>query len=726
MAFDPTKTEQKDDFKQEPMPDLMPKVEAIVDTPNGKMLQFGDFASPNFKKSSSGWILRSDGSVEFGDGIFRGKITASSITTNQQEITVETDESIADAITELGASGGMIRLKAGTYVCTDDINIPSNVTLVGQGMGVTILYFATLNKGIKAQGSSNYSTGTVTISNGGQVVTGLGTSWLANVTTNHKIRLDNYWYDIYSVDSDTQITLTSKYIGSDVTGSTYDSAIMVEHFFLQHLTVYGSGGNGIYINYGYYFFLDNVASVSNGGDGVSINNSTSFVNEYINAFDNGSDGIYYNQVDHLSGDVLWCLRNTAKGINGTKIFDSKFNSPLCRNNEGGVYLDTFNDSVMNAADISNNTNIGLELNASGPSFLLSNEFQNNGSDGVKLTADCDVIIVTGCAMDDNGGYGLNIAAASDNNNMVNGNHFNNNSSGNCNNAGTGTIFGINDGIISSIDWETRTYTAGESISGASGSIPIFYNASLITNTTTHLTINATGSSSTFGKDDASRNSIGQTFQEAGAMDNVNTIKVYLSKSGTPTDNVRVSIRATSGGLPTGGDLAYADVAGADLTTSLVLKTLTLNTAVNLSAGTKYAIVFTRSGSLDNSNYYNTQIQSSSIYANGNLVRAIGTNWFSEAEDIYLVLQYVETYTADRVYISDANNTDRHFFLGFATTTANAGQNITVKIGGVSNGFTGLTPNSTYYVQDTIGTIGTSPGSTSLPVGKALSTSEILL
>jgi len=459
MAFDPTKTEQKDDFKQEAIQDLIPKTEAIVDTPDGKMLQFGDFTSPNFKKGSSGWRIRSNGEVEFSNGTFRGRITASSITTNQQEITVELTESIQDAITELGSSGGTIRLKAGMYTLTDDINIPSNVTLVGQGMGVTILYFSGLNKGIKAQGTSNYSTGTVSVNNNSTALTGAGgTAWLTNVTPYHKIRLNNYWYGITSVDADNGITLSSKYIGTNIAGATYDSAIMVEHFFLQHLTVYGSGGNGIYINYGYYFFLQNVASLNNGGDGVSINNSTSFVNEYVNCFDNGSDGIYYNQVDHLAGDVLWCLRNVSKGINGTKIYDSKLNSPLCRNNSGGSYLDTFNDSVINAADISNNTNIGLEMNGSDTSFLLSNEFQNNGSDGIKLTANCDNIIMTGNSSDDNTGYGINIAAATDNNNIVNANHFNGNVAGNKNDLGTGTIYGVNYGIPGTTGLQFQTGT----------------------------------------------------------------------------------------------------------------------------------------------------------------------------------------------------------------------------------------------------------------------------
>lgn len=50
----------------------------------------------------------------------------------------------------------------------------------------------------------------------------------------------------------------------------------------------------------------------------------------------------------------------------------------------------------------------------------------------------------------------------------------------------------------------------------------------------------------------------------------------------------------------------------------------------------------------------------------------------------------------------------------------------VKFGGIIGGFSGLTPGSIYYVQNTRGTIGTSPGSTSIQVGRAISATQILI
>ena len=50
----------------------------IVSTGGGSVLSGGSFQSPNFVTGSSGWIVRTDESVEFGSGKFRGDITGAS------------------------------------------------------------------------------------------------------------------------------------------------------------------------------------------------------------------------------------------------------------------------------------------------------------------------------------------------------------------------------------------------------------------------------------------------------------------------------------------------------------------------------------------------------------------------------------------------------------------------------------------------------------------------
>ena len=70
---------------------------------------------------------------------------------------------------------------------------------------------------------SQYSTGTVSINNGSPTVTGTNTLWLANVTAGDSFTVagDGVMYDVASVDSDTQITLSAPYAGTTASGVVY-------------------------------------------------------------------------------------------------------------------------------------------------------------------------------------------------------------------------------------------------------------------------------------------------------------------------------------------------------------------------------------------------------------------------------------------------------------------------------------------------------------------------
>lgn len=70
--------------------------------------------------------------------------------------------------------------------------------------------------------AADYSTGTVTLTNGSAVVTGAGTSWTANVDAGMLFRHGaERVYVVKSVDSDTQITLADVYTGSNSATQAY-------------------------------------------------------------------------------------------------------------------------------------------------------------------------------------------------------------------------------------------------------------------------------------------------------------------------------------------------------------------------------------------------------------------------------------------------------------------------------------------------------------------------
>ena len=70
---------------------------------------------------------------------------------------------------------------------------------------------------------SQYKTGTATVTNNSPTVTGTNTLWLANVTAGDSFTVagDGVMYDVASVDSDTQVTLSVPYAGTTASGAVY-------------------------------------------------------------------------------------------------------------------------------------------------------------------------------------------------------------------------------------------------------------------------------------------------------------------------------------------------------------------------------------------------------------------------------------------------------------------------------------------------------------------------
>ena len=73
---------------------------------------------------------------------------------------------------------------------------------------------------------SQYSTGLSSVTNGSATVTGSGTLWLANVTASDSFTIagDGVLYDVASVDTDTQITLSVNYAGVTAASAVYTIA----------------------------------------------------------------------------------------------------------------------------------------------------------------------------------------------------------------------------------------------------------------------------------------------------------------------------------------------------------------------------------------------------------------------------------------------------------------------------------------------------------------------
>lgn len=83
-------------------------------------------------------------------------------------------------------------------------------------------------------------------------------------------------------------------------------------------------------------------------------------------------------------------------------------------------------------------------------------------------------------------------------------------------------------------------------------------------------------------------------------------------------------------------------------------------------------------------------------------------------------------TDNEFYPCDANDNTAYKFVGFATSNSTDANPIDVQFSGVVSGFTGLSEGEKYYVQDAVGTIGTTPGSAEILVGVAFDTDRLFI
>ena len=205
---------------------------------------------------------------------------------------------------------------------------------------------------------------------------------------------------------------------------------------------------------------------------------------------------------------------------------------------------------------------------------------------------------------------------------------------------------------------------------------------------------------------------------------IGNIGIATKKVGNPSDNMLISIQADSSGAPSGVALATATEAGSGLNGDYTAHNVDLDTLVTLTAATTYWVVFERSGSTDDTDYYGVAGSGTNDYANGTHSR-YRSSWSNTTQD--LQFSGVLNTVIGNIYITHADTAScANSFIGFVKNTTAFSTSTSVAISGEVAGFSGLTVGGLYYLSNTIGTISTSAGTVTRKVGIATSATTLLI
>jgi len=362
------------------------------------------------------------------------------IGSGHQVIAVAISDNIQTAIEKVNnLGGGTVLLEGGIHKPNYNIVLYSNVALVGQEGGSTIIDFDNQAYQVQCFGTDTYATGTISIADGGATVTGVGTAWTTSME-GQSILLSGAWYLIATVGSATSITLDSTFSGTfNISADTYVIANYISRADIINITLQNStvSTGTVYYRYSYNCFMTQTNHLDS-TRGFTVQDSSFPIVRDNNVLNCGT-GAYWIQVGLLTYEDFGIIDSTTgDGMNMYKCSNYTFFNWVSTNNVGnGVTLDSCNDCGI--FDFTVNSNIGH-----GVEFINSNNIQilnatiSNNTDGIKLTSTSDHNILIQMTLKNNTRYGINIAASTCDNNELGNNSYQNNTLGSIQDLGIGT------------------------------------------------------------------------------------------------------------------------------------------------------------------------------------------------------------------------------------------------------------------------------------------------
>lgn len=300
-----------------------------------------------------------------------------------------------------------IFVRAGVYIEMGDIVIPDRGQITGEAQSTVTIVFPT-GGAIKIdalQGNPPETTGTFDILSGTNIVTGTGTQF-TNLTAGNFIRIGTNYYDIASIESDTQLTIWDTIVGKDYinqpvlahpiySGNRLCNLIIyggnpavttpavvfrgVRNGSMMYLAIYKCGG-GIDVSYSAELSFNSMVINTCFGDGVVIDHCVTASLNILNNFNNVGYGF------HIKGDSENIILNSCTSETNSKT---------------GILIDG-NSNYIFATDcvVKHNKESGLIIDNSKHVSLSTVEFSGNTQNG-GVVQNSKNIIVRGCFMCDN-------------------------------------------------------------------------------------------------------------------------------------------------------------------------------------------------------------------------------------------------------------------------------------------------------------------------------------
>lgn len=394
--------------------------------------------------------------------------TSHNISIERQTVTVTSNDELQSAINALEKiGGGILALKSGTYIITEELKGISSIQIIGENKSSTIIDFKSTAAKLSFTGTSIYSTGTITSITSGVNVTGSGTSWLSNLTTDHQFFIAQRWYKIAAITSDTTLILAEGYAGgATFPGASYRAAILKKDIEIKELTFKNSTGNALDLDDCRDIFFEDVSIESN-NVGLTADYCSEFVGDGVIIVSSTGNGANLTQCGFTNFTSFSTPSNGGHGVVLNNCRVCTFNRSSSSANTTDGYNITSCSDILLEIEVSSNGGQGIELVSGNDNIVMRSCLaSSNTSDGIKLTATSDNCKIVYSDIKLNGGYGINIAAATCDNNIITANRFSTNTSGAISDSGTATIILINQGAGQGTSGQVLT-------SNGTGSAPTF-------------------------------------------------------------------------------------------------------------------------------------------------------------------------------------------------------------------------------------------------------------